>query len=187
MRQEEWMSDVARKTGASAGAHRSPRPSRRRVLVCLGVLIALALMTAAASAYWSGSGSGTGSATADSTVAVTLSPGVPAAGLYPGGLTDVVLAVANPNTAPVSIGSLALDPTQGTGGFAVDAGHAGCLVAALSYTVQSNGGAGWTVPAKAGATNGSLSIRLSNALAMSTAAADACQGASATVYLAAGS
>jgi hypothetical protein len=181
------MSDVARESDSSAGADESPRRRRRTVLAGLGVTAALGLLAVAASAYWSGSGSGSGSAGTGATVAVTLSPGVPAPGLYPGGVADVVLAVSNPNTSPVRIGSLVLDPAQGTGGFAVDAGHSGCLVAALSYTTQTNGGAGWTVPAKVGLVNGTLPITLSSALAMTTGAADACQGATATVYLTAGS
>jgi hypothetical protein len=56
----------------------------------------------------------------------------------------------------------------------------------LSFTTQTNLGAGWTVPGKVGAVNGSLSITLTAALAMSTAAANACQGATFTVFLAAG-
>jgi hypothetical protein len=97
-----------------------------------------------------------------------------------------MLTVANPNRSPVRIGSLSLNTSQGTGGFAVDAGHAGCSVAVLSFTTQTNLGTGWTVPGKVGAVNGSLSITLTAALAMSTAAANACQGATFTVFLAAG-
>jgi hypothetical protein len=134
-------------------------------------------------AYWSGAGGGAGSGTTGTTVAVTLSPGTPVADLYPGGRANVAVTASNPNTSPVQIGSLELDPGQGTGGFAVDAGHTGCALAALSFTTQTNGGAGWNVPAKVGAVNGTLSITLSNALAMAAAAANACQGASISIYL----
>ena len=119
-------------------------------------------------AAWSGSGSGTGSATTGTTVAVTLSPGTPSATLYPGGHGNVVLAVSNPNASPVRIGSLSLDTGQGTLGFGVDGGHSGCAVSTLSFTTQTNGGAGWNVPAKVGAVNGTLSVTLTNALAMSS-------------------
>ena len=140
----------------------------------------------AAYAAWGASGSGTGSATTASTTAVTLSPGTPSGTLRPGGQANVVLSVSNPNTSPVRIGSLSLDTGQGTGGFAVDAGHSGCAVLTLTFTTQTNGGAGWNVPAKVGAVNGALSITLTNALAMGVAAANACQNASFTTYLAAG-
>jgi len=163
----------------------SPRTTRRMLLTSLFVALAV-LIGGAANAYWSGSGGGAGSGTAGTTVAVTLSPGTPAADLFPGGAANVVLTVSNPNLFPVRIGSLALDTGHGTGGFAVDAGHSGCAPLALSFTTQTNGGAGWTVQAKVGAVNGTLSVTLKNALAMGVGAANACQGASSTVYLAAG-
>lgn len=163
----------------------SRRVSRRMLLTSLLVVPAVAL-GGAATAVWTGSGGGTGSALTGTSVAVTLSPGTPGAALYPGGRANVVLTVSNPNPSPVPIGSLALDTGQGTGGFAVDAGHPGCAVSALTFTTQTNGGAGWTVPAKVGAVNGTLSITLTNALAMASNAANACQGASTTVYLGVG-
>jgi hypothetical protein len=117
---------------------------------------------------------------------MTLSPGTPSSSLYPGGQSDVILSASNPNLSPIHIGSLALDTSQGTSGYSVDSGHSGCATSALTYTTQTNGGAGWTVPAKVGTVNGTLSITLPTALAMSTTAANACQGAALTIYLAAG-
>jgi hypothetical protein len=114
---------------------------------------------------------------------VTLTPAAPTAGLHPGGDADVVVTVTNPNSTPVSIGSLVLDTTQGTGGFAVDESHAGCAVSTFGYATQSNAGAGWTVPAGTGSVDGTMPITLSRALTMSPSAADACQGAVVTVYL----
>jgi hypothetical protein len=164
---------------------RRPIP-KRRFLVSLVVGVLAVLIGGSASGYWRASGSGSGSGGTGTTVAVTLSPGTPAAALYPGGQADVILTVSNPNSSPVFIGSLALATGQGTGGFAVDAGHSGCAVATLSYTTQTNGGAGWTVPGKVGAVDGTLPVTLTNALAMGLGAANACQGASSTVYLTAG-
>jgi len=161
------------------------RLPRRRVLVASLLVLTLGL-AGAAYALWNEAGSGTGTAATGTTIDVTLSPGTPTAGLYPGGQSDVELSVSNPNEFTVHIGSLALDTAQGTGGFAVDAGHSGCNVAALSFSSQTNGGDGWTIPAKVGAVNGSLPIALTNALTLSTSAVNACQGASATVYLDAG-
>ena len=91
------------------------------------------------------------------------------------------LTITNPNVVDIRVGSLALDTSQGTGGFAVDGGHSGCGLAVLSFTTQTNAGAGWTVTG-----SGNLSVTVTNALSMTTAAANACQGASFTVYLAAG-
>jgi hypothetical protein len=161
---------------------------RRRLILVL-ILVSAVVIAGAGSgawAYWKSAGSGSGSAGTATTVAISLSAGTPSALLYPGGTTNVVLTATNPNRSPVRIGSLALNTTQGTGGLAVDAGHSACGVSALSFTTQSNGGAGWTVPAKVGSVNGTLSITLTAALAMSTAAANACQGATFTVYLGAG-
>jgi hypothetical protein len=151
---------------------------RRRtaaVLVSSALLVAIA---GAAFAFWTALGSGSATATSGGATPLTLSPATPTAGLYPGGQAAVVTTVANPNAAVVRIGSLALDPSQGTGGFAVDAAHSGCAVSTLGFTTQTNGGAGWTVPA-----HGSLPLTLTGAVSMSGLAANACQGATFTVYL----
>jgi hypothetical protein len=159
--------------------------NRRPSVAFLVALLAMAV-TGTATAYWAAGGSGAGNATAGTAVAVTVSPGTAVADVYPGGQTDVVLTVMNTNFSSVRIGSLALDVAQGTGGFAVDAPHSGCDLSALTYTTQTNGGAGWTVPAKVGVVNGTLSVTLTDALAMDADAVDACQGADFSVYLAAG-
>ncbi len=163
------------------------RSRSRRVLLAFLLVVVAAAFAGTANAFWNTAGSGTSSAATGTTLAVTLSPGTPNASLYPGGQANVVLTVSNPNPSAVLIGSLALDASRGTGGFAVDAGHFGCNVASLSLSTQTNSGAGWTVPAKVGAVNGTLQITLTNALAMGVDAASVCQGASSTVYLAAGS
>ena len=162
-----------------------PRIARRLLPTSLLVVLAV-LLGGLAYGYWSATGSGTGSGATGTTLAVTLGPGTPAAALYPGGQANVVLAASNPNAFPVHIGSLGLDTGQGTGGFAVDAGHSGCALSTLSFTAQTNGGAGWSVPANAGVVGGTLPVTLPGALAMSVGAVNACQGASFTVYLAVG-
>ena len=150
-------------------------------VIPLVVIAVLVLVAGSATAYWSASGGGSGSASTGTPSAVTLSPATPTAALFPGGQASVVLTITNPNAASIRVGSLALDTSQGTGGFAVDGGHSGCGLGTLSFTTQTNAGAGWTV-----AGSGNLSVTLTNALSMSAAAANACQGASFTVYLAAG-
>ena len=160
----------------------------RRSLVLVVTFVAVLLLASGTGAwgYFRAAGSGTGTGAAGTTVDVTLTPGTATAGLYPGGTSAVVLTVSNPNLGPVRIGSLSLLTTQGTGGFSVDAAHAGCGVSALSFTTQTNGTTGWTVPAKVGTVDGALSITLTGSLAMSAAAVNACQGATFTVYLTAG-
>ena len=158
-----------------------------RILLTLIPAMAVSLALAGtAEAFWQATGTGTGIGSTGATTDVIIGPGSPAAALYPGGAGNVVLTITNTNTAPVSIGSLALDTGHGSGGFSVDAGHDGCSVTALTFTTQTNAGAGWTVPAKAGAVDGTLSVTLTNALALDAGAANACQGATSTVYLIAG-
>lgn len=155
-------------------------------LVLAAMVVSIGAVGGTAYASWTSSGAGRGAATTGTAVSLILSPGSPTAGLYPGSHADVVLSVANPNTFAVYVGSFALATAQGSGGFAVDAGHSGCAVAALSFATQTDGGAGWTVPGKVGNTNGTLAVSLTNALTMSLGAANACQGATTTVYLTAG-
>jgi hypothetical protein len=147
------------------------------------VLMSIAALGGIAAAVWSAVGAGSGTGKSASTVAVTLTPGTPSTLLYPGSTANVVLTVTNPNAAAVRIGSLALDTARGTAGFAADANHAGCTLTTLTFATQTNGTTGWTVPPKSGSVNGTLAVSLANALVMSTSAANACQGATFTVYL----
>jgi hypothetical protein len=156
--------------------------SRRTTIVALLAMLLIGASTAVA--YWTTGGAGTGSGATGSAAAITLSPGTPTTQLYPGGQSDVAVSVDNPNPISVKIGSLSLSTGQGAAGYAVD--HPTCSTAALSFTTQTNGGAGWSVPPKVGSVDGSLTIDLASSLAMSTSAANACQGATFTVYLTAG-
>lgn len=142
------------------------------------VAVAAAVVSGGALAFWSASGGGSGSGSAGTPDPVTITPGVPTQLLYPGGSADVALSMANGNPSAVFIGSLELDTAQGAGGFAVDSGHSGCDVGALSYATQSNGGAGWSVPASS-----TLDLDLAGAVTLGTGALSACQGATFTVYL----
>jgi hypothetical protein len=154
--------------------------------VFLGLLLAIMSLSALAgiaAAVWSAVGSGKASGGTGTTVAVTLTPATPTATLYPGGQTNVLLTVTNSNAAPVRIGSLSSDTARGTSGFSADSGHGGCLLSTLAFTTQTNGTTGWTVPAKTGSVSGTLAVTLPSALAMSSTAGNACQGATFTVYL----
>lgn len=163
------------------------RARRTQLLVLAGVVVALAIPSGVlAYAYWTSGAAGTGTGATGDLDDLSLTPGTPTADLFPGAQADVVLTASNPNADAVRIGSLSLDTTQGTGGFTVDGAHAACGVTALSFTTQTNGGAGWTVPPRVGLTDGTLTITLDDALSMGAGAANACQGATFTVYLAAG-
>ena len=153
------------------------------LLGLLLVIMSLSALAGIAAAVWSAVGSGSKTAGSGTTVAVTLSPGTPTAALSPGGQANVVLTITSTNASPVRIGSLSSDTTRGTGGFAVDADHAACVPPSLTFTTQTNGTTGWTVPAKSGSVDGTLAVTLVNAVAMSVSAPNACQGAIFTVYL----
>ncbi len=146
-------------------------------------VIGLALPGGAAIAFWSGSGTGPGSAATATALPLTVTAGAPPASLHPGGTSPVAVVLSNPNTFPVQVPSLVLDTTQGSSGFAVDGAHSGCGLGTLSFTTQTNAGAGWAVPARIGVTSGQLTLSLSGAVSMGLAAADACQGAAFTVFV----
>jgi hypothetical protein len=160
---------------------------RRSVVALVSVAVTALLVAASALAYFTTVGAGAAPSAAADGQAVTLTAGTPSAQLYPGGSADVAVDVSNPNRFSAHIGSLSLDAGSGTGGFEVDAAHTGCDPSVLSFTTQTNGGGGWSVPPKVGATNGLLAVDLPNALAMDAGAADACQGASFLVHLSVGS
>lgn len=151
-----------------------------------GVLVAVGLVTPGAFGYWSvsaASGNGLGDGGTGTAQPLTLSPGTPTSAAYPGGSSALALTLTNPNPYPVAVPSLVLDTTYGTDGFAVDGDHAGCGLGALGFTAQDNATAGWTVPAAADGTDGSLALSLPAAFTMSAGADDACQGATFDVHL----
>ncbi len=153
-------------------------PRRRRTALVTLVATLVTMVAGTAFAFWVSGGTGAAAAGSGSAAAVTLTPGVPSAQLHPGGQASVVLTVSNPNSASVRIGSLALDTTQGTGGFSVDTAHTGCGLSALAFITQTNAGAGWTVPG-----GGSLPLTLAGSLSMGGSAANGCQGATFRIYL----
>jgi hypothetical protein len=151
--------------------------SRVRSAGALPVAVAFMAAAGGAGAYFGAGGSGHGAVSLGSAQPVTISAGVaPSGPLYPGGDGDVTASIANPNAGPVHVATLALDTGRGDGGF--DASRPGCDAGALGFAPQSNGGAGWDVPA-----NGTLDVALAGAVRMAATAADACQGATFTVYL----
>lgn len=160
--------------------------TRRRLptrVALAAVVLGLALPGGVALAFWTAAGSGSGGGSTANAQPLTISAGTPSARLHPGGQGDVALTLSNPNPFPARLPSLALDTTQGSGGFAVDGAHSGCGLGVLSFTAQNNGGSGWIVPARVGATDGTLALNLTSSASMSPSAADACQGAVFTVFV----
>lgn len=160
--------------GSSGCAMSNRRKYALRVAV-LGLFLAGA---SGAHAYFTHPSTGISSAAVATAASVTLAPATPTGGLYPGGSADVALTISNPNAFQVRVGSLVLDTSRGTGGFAVDAGHPGCSDPELSFPANFGGGAGWYVPP-----TDTLELDLPGAITMGAGADDACQGATFTVYL----
>lgn len=122
----------------------------------------------------SGTGSGSGTATVSRTVTIAKGASL-ATTLVPTGTPSGTLSVSlsNATDATLRVPSLVLDTSQGTGGFSAQG--ATCR---LSYTTQTNGGSGWTVPA-----GGTLDLTLANAVTMATDAPASCNGADLVVFL----
>jgi hypothetical protein len=148
----------------------------------LAAVVAFGL-TVGAFGYWMAVGSGAATTVLASPEQLSLGPGTPQAQLRPGDDSGVAAVATNPNPYFVQIDSLELDTGAGTGGFDVDAGHNDCDLSVLHLTPQDNAGAGWRIPPKVSATDGTQVIDLGNALSMDTDASSACQGASFTVHL----
>lgn len=140
------------------------------------VVVLVLSLSSVALAHWSATGSGTGDAAVVSgTAPLTIAPGAPSGQLIPTGspTADLKITVRNPNPFSVHVSKLTLDTSYGSGGFSANA--VGC---ALSFATQTNGGAGWDVPA--GAT---IALTLANAMTMGTGAANTCQGETFEVFV----
>jgi hypothetical protein len=152
--------------------------TKKRMFVVLTLVIAGSVIGVAIAA-WTTGGTGSGQASAGTAAAMTISAGTPSTSLYPTASADVAAVVSNSNPYKVHVSSVSL------GAVTVDGGHSACNAgASVSVTSpQTNSGAGWDVPAKSGGVDGSLNLDLANAISMSNAANDSCQGATFTVAL----
>lgn len=151
--------------------------SRRRLFTFLLPIAATLALAGGAWAYFNSTGSGSGSGTVSTTtqpVTIAAATGNTQFLLPTGAPTgDVDATITNPNSSSVHIGSLSLDTTQGTNGFSSNASSC-----ALTFTTQTNGGSGWTIPA-----SGQLTVDMTSALTMGTSAASSCQGQTFSAYL----
>jgi hypothetical protein len=150
---------------------------KKRLVLVLALVIGGSAIGVAIAAWTTGA-SGSGQASAGTAASMTISAGTPSTSLYPTASADVAAVVSNPNPYKVHVSSISL------GAVTVDAGHSSCNTGSVSITSpQDNGGSGWDVAAKSGTVNGSLNVDLANAISMSNAANDSCQGATFTVAL----
>ena len=152
-------------------------------LTAVAALAVLSLGTAsAAQGYFaSPSAGGRGAVAVPSLSGVAVSAGAVGTGLRPGGSATLTLTATNSNPRAVRIEAIRLD---GVGAITSDA--PACVDPAVTVTTQTNGGAGWVVPARAGGIDGSLRIELPGAVGMGQAADSGCQGATLTIRLAVG-
>jgi len=151
---------------------------RKKRILLLGIAILALSAIGVAIAAWTTGGSGSGQASAGTAASMSISAGTPSSSLYPTASADVAAVISNPNPYKVHVSSIAL------GAISVDGGHSGCNTGSVSVTSpQDNSGSGWDVPAKSGAVNGTLNVDMANAISMSNAANDSCQGATFTVAL----
>jgi len=133
-------------------------------------------MVAASLAYFTAAGSGSGSTQLANAQGVSVTMATPAGSLYPGGSSDVAATVHNPNPIAVHIHSFVLGP----GG--ITNNHPGCGAGDVTFDGPvTNGGGDFVFPP------GDSALTLPSAISMSPTAADACQGATFTVSLEAGS
>ena len=144
----------------------------------LSLFLGILLASSVAFAWWTASGSGSGYTKAETAAALTTNDvsGTTTAQLHPGGSSDVVLQISNPNSYAVTV-------TNINGSGAILSGNATCDTAVGAYTGNgvsfANQSGSWVVPAKVGAVNGTLDVTLTNAASMANTATtsnDSCQG-----------
>jgi len=149
--------------------------NRRTKAAAIGAAAVLAF-AAAGLAYFTATGSGSGPAYVGNAEGLTISSAAPLSELYPGGSSDLAATVHNPSPVAVHVHSFVLGPD----GITNDKPGCGAGDVAFDGPV-TNGGGDFVFPP------GDSALTLPNAISMSPSAADACQGATFTVSLEAGS
>jgi hypothetical protein len=132
-----------------------------------GIVVGAMLAAGVAFAAWTATGSGGGYAkatTAQALTTVDVSASTPAT-LYPGATGNVKLSISNPNPYPVTVSSV-------SGSSAITSDKGAACNAATGVTYSNQTGLSLVVPAA-----GSATFTLTNAVSMSNASDDSCQGA----------
>ncbi|MDQ4094714.1 MAG: hypothetical protein M3174_00690 [Actinomycetota bacterium] len=146
---------------------------RRRLLTIAGST-AIVLAGSIVFAAWVVPGSGSGYAKAKQAQALTTDDlgATSTDQLYPGATGDVKVKVNNPNPFPVTLTRVAADgPVSSDNPNCTDVGDDSSKQTGVSFAAQTLN-ADNVVPA-----NGSLTLTLDNAVAMSNQSVNACQGA----------
>jgi len=147
---------------------------RRLTKYAAGTAVAAAVVAAsgaAAWAAWQANGAGNASAKAGQSVTLTtVATTAPGDLLYPGGTGDVKLKVRNDNPFRVHLSAVV-----GAGPITPDAAHAaGCTTTGVTLHTPVLGA--WSLPA-----NQTTELTLDNAVDMSNASDNGCQGATFTI------
>ena len=171
----------SRRASCRRGRHRAPARLGLRGPAALAVLGTCAVMgTGVAAAYWTAGGEGSGSVQAGTATAFTT---VTAAAsttslLYPGGSADLTMTVRNPNPYPITVSGVSAN-----GAVTAAGGIGTCTTTGVALTTPT-AGLPFTVAARSGGTDGSLTVVLTAATAMSSASENGCQSAAFTVPVA---
>lgn len=141
----------------------------RKLFVLLALVVA-AVVAAVAIGSWLVSGSGTGYAKAGTASPITLSDASASTtgDLYPGGTGTVKIKVTNPNPFAVRITAVSL-----TSGGSITSSVAACNSGGTGVSFSNQSGLALDMPANSGPTTFSLA----NAVSMSNASDNNCQGA----------
>jgi hypothetical protein len=146
--------------------------------VALAAALVITGSAGAAVARWSAVGAGVATAANGTSGVITLTTGTASADLYPGASGAVSTVASSTTGTPERISTIAVDTTRGTGGISLDVDAAACPPSSFTFAPQTNGGAGWAVPA-----TGALPIALPASLTLSATAPSGCQGVTITVAL----
>ena len=146
---------------------------KRRLIFAAVTVMALVIVSLGYAA-WTSAGNGSGVAKASTAQGLTTVTATASAGLYPGATAALSLQVSNPNPYPVTVTDV-----TGNGTITADASHSTCGQDAghptgVTYTDQH--GLSIAVPA-----NGTTQVSVSNAVHMSNASDNSCQGATFTI------
>jgi hypothetical protein len=145
---------------------------RRRWTVAAATVVAGVLVSGVSYAYWTATGAG--NATIASVTAAALSVNnVVVADMYPNKAVEgLTFTVSNTNPYAVSLSNTITLGTVTTGNPACPVGN--LAISAGPYTITGTGP--FIVPAKVGATAGTLSVTTNSFVQLSGGALDACQG-----------
>lgn len=146
-----------------------PRTITKKLTVG-SLFLGVALVGSVAFAAWTATGNGSGYAEATTGLNVSTVSATTSAQLYPGKTGDVFIKIANPNPYPVTVTALAAN-----GAITSDKGAACNLSTGVTYTAPPS--LSLVVPALSAGTQ----FTLSNAVTMTTASDNTCQGAIFTI------